>query len=425
VSVSSSGAAADGSSEAVEITADGRYVVFWSWGANLVTGDTNGKEDVFRHDRVTGATIRVSIHSNGVTEGNWASFGPDISDDGRYVAFYSYANNLVDDDTNKCPWPLATCRDVFVHDVWTGTTTRVSESSSGAQGDKHSTYPALSADGSWVAFESGATTLVTGDSNSNIDIFLHELATSETTRVSVKTGGGQIFGGNCTEPAISGDGRFIAFSSAASDVVAGDSNGRSDIFVHDRVTTQTVRISLNTAGLSPNDNSTSPDISDDGRLIVFSSTADDLVPGDTNEKQDIFVYDRQTGETRRVSVSSAGAEGDRDAASPSISPDGRYVVFESKSSTLVSGEVNDEIKDTYLHDLHTGETVRVSQSSGGVGGNGSSHTAGVSNGRPAIAFQSDATNLLDTTYTGPRPAIYVHELNVVINLPLAVRAVTG
>jgi len=200
------------------------------------------------------------------------------------VAFYSDSDNLVPDDTNDQ-------RDIFVHDRGTGQTTRVSVDSSGAQGNNNSEYPAISADGRFVAFMSLATNLVAGDTNGVMDVFVHDRGTGQTTRVSVASGGAQ---GNGTSavPAISADGRFVAFYSYANNLVPGDTNRRSDVFIHDRGTGQTTRVSVASGEAQANDSSEYPAISADGRFVAFESYADNLVAGDTNGVDDIFVRDR-------------------------------------------------------------------------------------------------------------------------------------
>jgi len=222
VSVASDGTQGNDNSWDPSISADGRYVAFFSHASNLVPGDTNGKADVFVHDRVTGQTTRVSVASDG-TEGNGYSWFPSISADGRYVAFESIASNLVPGDTNGVS-------DVFVHDRLTGQTTRVSVASDGTQGHSASDHPSISADGRYVAFESFASNLVPGDTNGKRDVFVHDRLTGQTARVSVASDGTQ-GNGDSIYPSISADGRYVAFVSGASNLVPGDANGNIDVFI--------------------------------------------------------------------------------------------------------------------------------------------------------------------------------------------------
>jgi Tol biopolymer transport system component len=280
VSVSSSGVQANGESNSPAISSDGRYVAFDSDASNLVSGDTNGRRDVFVHDRQTGQTTRVSISSGGV-QGNAVSVAPTISADGHYVAFNSVSSTLVSGDTNNES-------DVFVHDRQTGQTTRVSVSSSGAQGNFGSGSQAISADGRYVAFLSSATNLVSGDNNGNADVFVHDRQTAITTRVSISSGGAEA-NGSSYEPVISADGRYVAFHSYATNLVSGDTNGERDVFVHDRQTGQTTRVSVSSGGVQASGASVEAAISGDGRYVAFDSWVSNLVSGDTNNTGDVFV----------------------------------------------------------------------------------------------------------------------------------------
>jgi hypothetical protein len=224
-------------------------------------------------------------------------------------------------------------------------------SSAGVEGNDESYTPSISADGRYVAFHSDASNLVSGDTNNYEDVFVHDRQTGETTRVSVDSTGVQgNYGGEY--PSISADGRYVVFRSYATNLVPGDTNGRCDIFDHDRQTGQTTRVSVDSAGVQGNYGSYYSSISADGRYVAFISDASNLVPGDTNDWSDVFVHDRQTGETTRVSVSSAGVEGNYDCYSPSISADGRFVAFITSASNLVPGDTSGS-QDVFVH--HYGE----------------------------------------------------------------------
>src|SRR5438445_496038 len=214
-------------------------------------------------------TVRVSVASDG-TEGNDVSLGSALSADGRFVAFDSAATDLVAGDTNGVS-------DVFVHDRQTGTTERVSVASDGTQGNDASFYSALSADGRFVAFDSDATNLVAGDTNGTTDVFVHDRQTGTTERVSVASGGGTQgngkSGGFFAFPALSADGRFVAFQSDAPNLVAGDTNGTTDVFVHDRQTGTTERVSVASGGSQGNGCSAGPVLSADGRFVAFHRPA--------------------------------------------------------------------------------------------------------------------------------------------------------
>ncbi len=392
VSVASDGTQGNRGSVEPSISADGRYVAFSSLANNLVSNDTNNWSDIFVHDRVTGQTTRVSVASDG-TQGNRDSWSPSISADGRYVAFYSYASNLVSNDTNDyCSLPTH-CADVFVHDRVTGQTTRVSVASDGTQGNSRSDFPSISADGRYVAFESVASNLVGNDTNNKDDIFVHDRVTGQTTRVSIASDGTQ---GNdlSSYSSISGDGRYVAFSSNANNLVSNDTNNIGDTFVHDRMTGQTTRVSVASDGSQGNRGSFEPFISANGRYISFNSRSTNLVSNDANLATDIFVHDRVTGQTTRVSVASDGTEGNSDSVyRQSISADGRYVAFGSSASNLVGNDTNNK-DDIFVHDRVTAQTTRVSIASDGTQGNGLNDFSSISGDGRYVAFYSDATNLV-------------------------------
>ncbi|GAG36814.1 unnamed protein product, partial [marine sediment metagenome] len=215
-----------------------------------------------------------------------------------------------------------------------GTNELVSVDSAGNQADGFSTLSAISTDGRFVAFVSAASNLASGDTNGQSDVFVHDRQTGATERVSVDSAGSQADGGSET-PAISADGRFVVFVSAASNLVPGDTNGQSEVFVHDRQTGATEQVNVDSAGNQADGSSEAPAISGDGRFVAFVSAASNLVPGDTDGQTEIFVHDRRTGATERVSVDSAGNQGDDGSGAPAISADGRFVAFASTGTNLV------------------------------------------------------------------------------------------
>ncbi|HMJ00986.1 MAG TPA: hypothetical protein VK488_14210 [Gaiellaceae bacterium] len=404
VSIASTGGQVTGAgSQSPSVSADGRFVTFITDAQTVVPGDTNGAADTFVRDRLTGETTRVSISSTGA-EGNGNSGGT-ISANGRFVAISSDSTNLVPDDTNGA-------YDVFVHDRLTGVTERVSLSSTGEQGNDWSFSPQLSADGRFVVFESRATNLVPGDTNGWGDVFVHDRLTGATTRVSVSSLGEQ--GEWLSEAAaISDDGRFVAWHSLASHFVAGDTNNTFDVFVHDLSTGTTERASVSSTGAQGDFASFYPSLSGDGRFVAFSAGATNLVSGDTNGTVDAFVHDRATGTTERVSVSTAGAQGNDRCDLPSISADGTRVAFQSLSSTLVSKDTNNA-DDIFVRDRTTGETRRVSvftpsPSAPGVQANAPSQNAAMSADGRLVAFNSIASNLVLRDRNGWQD-VFAHEL---------------
>jgi Tol biopolymer transport system component len=398
VSVDSSGIQGNHDSAQTAISSDGRFVVFDSRSSNLVPGDTNGVDDIFVHDRQTGQTTRVSVDSGGL-QGNDYTDLPCISSDGRFVAFESHASNLVVGDTNARG-------DVFVHDRQTGVTTRVSMESRGLQGNDNSGGPSISSDGRFVAFMSFATNLVPGDTNAAPDIFVHDRQTGQTTRVSVDSGGLE-GNGSASEPCISSTGRFVVFESIASNLVPGDTNNYRDIFAHDRQTGQTTRVSVDSGGFQCHGESFRPSISWDGRFIAFVSEASDLVPGDTNNHRDIIVHNRLTSQTTRVSVDSGGHQSDGGSWKPRISSDGRYVAFASFASNLVPGDTNG-VADVFAHDRLTGQMTLVSVDTGGFQGNDASGESSISSDGRFVAYESRASNLVPGDTNG-RMDVFVHD----------------
>lgn len=349
VSVAGSGAEGNADSFSPAISANGRFVAFYSAASNLVDGDANGVNDVFVRDRQERTTVRVSLAPAGASP-NGGSSSPSISADGRFVAFLSDASNLVADDLNRL-------RDVFVVDRQTGTTTRASVDSAGAEANLESFSPVLSADGRFVVFTTFAFNLVADDINEGSDVFVRDLQAQTTTRVSVYEGGYEAEG-DSLRPAISADGRIVAFDSDAWNLAWGDTNDDFDVFIHDRDTGVTTRVSVDDSGGQADGASLRPALSADGRYVAFYTEAANLVPGDTNGASDVLIYDRQSGAEKRVSVAGGGVEANGDSLRPALSADGRVVVFESNATNLVAGDSNG-FTDVFLHDRNRSSSPRA------------------------------------------------------------------
>lgn len=360
-------------------SADGRWVVFASDAANLVSSDHNAASDVFVRDRLAGVTTRVSITSAGA-EADGPSTDPELSADGRLIAFTSAADDLVAGDRNRAA-------DAFVHDVITGVTVRVSAAPDGGEAPLGTSgRVAISADGrvfAYAAYESSAVP------NARIlSVFVRDLVSGALERISTGLGGSPA-NGDSVEPALSRDGRVVAFLSKASNLVAGDANELPDVFVRDRSTGVTERVSVapdgsdatypcgrDTEFWAPYACAGRPRLSGDGLRVAFWSEADNLVPDDTNGRDDVFVRDRATQTTIRVSVDSAGSEaeprgpdekGPLDPISPAprgevaISDDGERVAFSSTASNLVPGDMQAWYgSDVFVHDLDTEATTLAS-----------------------------------------------------------------
>ncbi len=399
VSVANDKSQANNHSKQPSISADGRYVAFTSEAANLVDKDLNGVLDVFVRDLVKKSTSRISISSTG-EEGNQSSYWPFISADGRYVTFTSDANDLVDNDSNSYG-------DVFLHDLKAGKTDLISVAIDGKSGNDLSFWSSVSSDGRYVVFMSQATNLVASDTNDTWDIFLRDMTTGETKIISNGFDGSQA-NSQSEYPVISADGRYVAFASDATNLVQGDTNGYRDVFEYDRKAGKTIRVSVATDG-TQTDNGTQVfalSISSDGKYIAFASLATTLIADDTNQVWDIFVHDRDKGETTRVSISSDGLQADAGSYGVAISPDGRFVAFGSNATNLVPADTNN-VMDVFIHDRQSGKTERVSVASDGSQGNESSGFLAVtpkgidlaygplitSDGR-AVVFMSTALNLV-------------------------------
>jgi Tol biopolymer transport system component len=411
VSVDSAGVQGNAGSGGAAISADGRFVAFTSLASNLVVADTNFAFDVFVRDRLTGTTERVSVDSagnqangsSGAGTGNGAGIA--VSADGCIVAFVSAASNLVAGDTNQVS-------DIFVRDRCTGTTERVNVGAGGqangvflfgsALGSGNSGV-AMSADGRFVAFDSYATNLVPGDTNDDGDIFVRDRQAGTTERVNVDSAETEsfdpVFLGAAVGPAISGDGRFVAFVSQAPNLVADDGNGLSDVFVRDRQSGTTERVSVAHSGVDANQSSgllvtgaNAVAISSDGRFVAFTSVASNLTTDDTNGVADVFVRDRLASTTDRVNINPTDGQ-TFSSFTPAISADGRFVAFGSFPSNPLSGDVT----LVWIQDRETHLTELVSVNTAGVRAlDGVSGAPVITADGRFVAFQSNASNLVDS-----------------------------
>jgi Tol biopolymer transport system component len=285
-----------------------------------------------------------------------------------------------------------------VHDRKKKKTRRVSVHTSGSEAGDASSNVGISADGRFVVFSSLADDLIDGDDNGVSDIFVHDRKKKKTRRVSVRSNGAEA-NGLSSHNAISANGRFIAFSSNARNLAGNENDDDADVFVHDRVTKKTRRVSIRSNGAHGKGDSVVPSISANGRFVAFRSDAGNLVKNDTNGHFDIFVHDRVTKKTRRVSVRSNGAESDSQSTWPAISANGRYVAFESSGKTLIANDTNDD-SDVFVHDRARKKTRRVSVRNKGGQSDGYSGDAAISAKGRHIAFASDATNLIGSDDNG-------------------------
>jgi Tol biopolymer transport system component len=301
------------------ISADGRYVAFHSRARNLVPVNTGGVSSVFVRDRWAGTTRLVSAAGDG-TPMEFDSLEPAISGNGRYVVFSHVVNGVAD---------------VHRYDLHTATVRRIPAATTWPQTDAGGPRPAISADGRYVAFTSDAATLTPGDTNGVPDVFVHDFGSGTHRRVSRSATGGQTTMDSYTG-AISADGRYVVFASADPTLVPGDTNGQTDVFVHDQRARSTRLASVSSAGVQGNAMSYAwMTVSGDGRYVGFGSAADNLVPGDVNGYLDVFVHDRRTATTVRVSEPNQGGQANEESLAVVISADGRQVGFASCAGNLL------------------------------------------------------------------------------------------
>lgn len=406
-SVGLAGAQPDENSGEPAISGDGRYVAFSSAATNLVAGDTNLHVDVFVFDRTTGAITRASADPAG-PQANGSSVRPSLSGDGRWLAFVSGATNLHASDTNFrndvflldrnanalrqvregeevsvasagthlafssnaaiLPGDTNNASDIFVYEIATLATSRVSFGAGFTQANGHSTGPSISADARFVAFESDASNLAAPDTDRTIDVFVRDRQLDTTTLVSTSFGGGAASGSSYF-PRISNDATLVAFESSGTDLVPNDTNGQTDVFVRALQAGQTTRVSLAAAPLPARVNGAmnQSSVSHDGRFVAYESSATNLSEPGGFPTAKIFVTDRATRVTKRVDVASNGTPAVTIGSyRPSISADGRYVVFETDATNLAPGDTSPDV-DVFRHDVATGSTVKVSDQ-GGVDG---------------------------------------------------------
>jgi len=387
------------------ISGDGTISAFDSIARTLVQNDTNRSADVFVHNATSGITKRVSISSAG-KQGNDDSQDPSVNDDGHLVAFDSTASNLIKNDANATS-------DVFVRDRAAGRTILVSATPKGLPANGYSFLPSISANGWFVAFLSDASNLVPGDTNNQRDVFVRDLTRGRTHLVSVANDG-SLANSSSASPSISADGRRVAFASFASNLVQDDTNDAFDIFLRDRHAKTTIRVSVASDGTQGDDSSVYAAISGDGRSVAFASNATNLVPGDTNGVQDVFMRSIPSGQTVRVSVADDESQANGQSVGPgirggsawgpSLNADGTRVAFDSVATNLVAGDTDTcgpfyentgTCPDVFVRDLSAGTTVRVSVASDGTQENDASTDPSIDSSGTSVVFFSAASNLVE------------------------------
>jgi Tol biopolymer transport system component len=342
------------------------------------------------------AATTVRVTPPGV-DPNGPSQQPSLSANGRFVAFSSRASNLGAAIGTQRVW------NIYVYDRVAGSATLISSGQGGAPANADSTAPSISADGHVVAFASTATNLVAGTPKNINEIYVR-VGNGPIRLLTVGFGGVQP-DSDSSQPVVSANGRYVAFTSAADDLIAGDDNGTSDVFVFDLVTGSLTRVSVTSGGSQARGASYNPSISADGHLVSFTSGARNLVKGLRKRFPNVFVHDLYTGQTRLVSVSSRGREQNASVAPPftqfsELSGDGRYVVFDSDASNLVRGDTNGHT-DVFRHDLAAGGTILLSRNPRGREGNNDSFSPVISQDGSVTAFESFADNLASPWVPGP------------------------
>jgi dipeptidyl aminopeptidase/acylaminoacyl peptidase len=381
VSVTADGSQPNGQSWDPQLSADGRYVTFNSYATNLGPAVTSGVYNVYVRDTVANTTKALAVAADG-TAGNRLSEFATISADGRYIAFSSESTNLP-------PTPTSWVHNsqVYLYDQTTGELTRVSSPTNGREASRESLQPMISADGRFITYSSHASNLVPGDTNNKQDIFLYDIATKTNTRISPNQANGASFW-----PTISPDGRYIGYMSYATNLVPGDTNANSDLFVYDREAGTTTRINVTSAGRQSSGVGLAiASFSADGRLITYHDSSPNLVPGDTNQENDAFLYDQNTRTTTRISTGPGGVQADGQSLVPRITGDGSQVVYWSNATNLVPGDTNGTY-DTFLYDTRNRTTRIVSQAADGAQGNAQSASASITPDGKLIALDTDASN---------------------------------
>ncbi len=410
-SLASNGQQANGPSGHPATNGSGTSVAFESLATNLVAGDLNGASDVFWRDLANAQTLRISVGLGGV-DANGGSFAPSMDDTGRFVVFESDATNLVAGDANGL-------RDVFERNV-VGSITRISVDPNGNDADGASREACWTRGMYSVGFTSAATNLVAGDTNGVEDVFVRNLLAGQTLRASVDSAGNQA-NGPSSHPALRGDAPGslrVAFQSLATNLVAGDTNGASDVFVRNFLTGQTLRVSVDSAGNQANGPSFAPAISNDGRYVAFESDATNLVAGDTNGVRDVFVRDLVLGTTVRLSVDALGLEGNGASSSVALNGFGTdlQAAFASAATNLVPGDTNGA-SDVFERFVSSSSSIAL-RSPTGLGGfaSGDSSAPAPAFGGARIFFASVAADLVSGDTNGASD-VFLHALGNVGGSP--------
>jgi Tol biopolymer transport system component len=406
VSLGANNSEANNQSLTGSLSADGRFLVFGSLASNLVPGDNNHTQDIFVRDLETGEVSCASVNSQG-DFADGTNMNPAISASGRYVVFSSWADNLDPNDVDGDA-------DIYLHDRWTSETTLVSASIHGTSADEMCSYPSISADGQIISFSTNATNLTTGSGNGSHQIFVLDRNSGQMQVVS-RNAMGQLGNRTSLHSQVSPCGQLVAIVSGATNLIPGDTNQNSDVFVVDRQALSVLRVSVDSNGLEANGNSFGiPAWSGDSRFVAFESGADNLVIGDSNWSLDIFLYEFASAQVERVSLTNWGGQANSSCQNPKLSNDGRLVVFQSKANNLVSHD-SGAIVDIFARDRKTGRTVCLTNQQAGITATENCFNPSISADGQFVTFGSDAGDFVVGDTNGEHD-IFRRDLGVASNV---------
>lgn len=383
VSVSSSNSQANGGSSSLTASADGRYVTFYSSASNLVTGDNNGKEDIFLKDTLNGTVTRINMRDNG-TESNGSVYESYISSNGRYVVYSSTDSSIVSS-------PYHTGIEVFLYDRTNATTTLVSKVGS-SESNNHSYARGISSDGRFVLIKSAASNLVSGDTNGQFDLFLKDMTTGTYRVVNPNSSGNP--SGYVGQVDMNCDGSMIAFASYSTTVVGSNATSsvwsQSDIFLTD------FRNGSTTTNLTSSGNGYSdfPQISCDGTATVYESTSTNVAPSDTNNQSDVFLYDLSDNITKLVSSTASGTIGSAVSIRPYVSDHGKFVAFMSTSTNLDTSGGYMPAGQVFLKNMDSGAVNLISREQDGTAPTYQSEPTNISFDGKTVFFQTTDSNIV-------------------------------
>lgn len=399
--------AGDTSRVEMEISKDGRFVVYESEATNLVPGTPIDTCHIYLFDTTTQKTTCVTPNANA------DSTDPAISADGRFIVFSTRATNLIGNDTNNASDIYLVDRDVDgngIFDEQPYSFERISVTSSGSEAHGASVAPSISDDGSLVLFLSAASDLVTNDKNKSWDAFLRDRAAGTTTRVDVSTAGTEAANG-CLECDLSGDGKTVVFASASSNLVTGDNNGFADVFLLDLIAGTTTRISFGIKGTESNGASSliQHSVSRDGGRVAFTSAASNLDSHDGRAGRDVFVYDRGPGTITMVDFDSGGVQADGECYAATISTDGTKIAFTGLADNLTSND-NNRWNDVFVRDTVAGTTTCLSKTAAGATGDWMSLFVVLNGDGTKAAFSSVADDIVNNGWSDGYQNVYFADL---------------